>query len=79
MNGTTSLANDVLLSNGTLSFTGPVGTVRVVPDTGTDADGNILPGGSDDPNWTVSTDGGQPAKVLSASSLFSGWTPDGGG
>ena len=79
VNGTTSLANDVLLSNGTLSFTGPVGMTGVVPDTGTDAAGNILPGGSDDPHWDVSIDDGQPAKVLSDGSRYSGWAADGNG
>ena len=54
-------------------------TVIQLPSTGTDSSGNLLPGGSADPHYSVSgpgVPGGGPAAVYSPSSIWVQWVPD---
>ena len=74
LDGYTTIANNVTLGGGTLYVSGADLVDNL--STGIDANGNDLPGGSADPNWSVSTTSA-PAVVLST--LFSGWGTDGPG
>jgi hypothetical protein len=54
-------------------------TVISLASTGTDSSGNLLPGGSADPHYSVSgpgVPGGGPAAVYSPSSIWFQWVPD---
>jgi len=53
--------------------------VLPLPSTGVDAAGNVLPGGSPDPHYSVigpGVPGGAAAVVYSSQNVFPGWVPD---